>query len=100
MKTEKFAPPTKWVIRGYDSQKMIYSTHISSGLLSNRQMEALLKTLTAKASLTFDEIVGAYVRRGSSRSNQHLEITHDGAHHQICCGSNPHFIAKISKVGK
>jgi hypothetical protein len=85
----------RWLIHGYDSHKKIFETKLSTNKLSVNQAEALLKTLAAKAGLTFDEIVGAYMKRKTKGSNVHLAIQRDVANYSIMCGNNPHFIAKI-----
>jgi hypothetical protein len=94
MSTAKF----EWLIRGYDSSTLIFETRVSAGLMGTQKVEALLQTLTAKAGLTMDEIVDSYVKRGTKRSNQHLQIHRDPQHNQIWCGSSPHFVAHLKRV--
>jgi hypothetical protein len=91
-------PKFEWLIRGYDSSTLIFETRLSAGLMGTQKVEALLKTLTAKAGLTMGEIVEAYARRGTKHSNVYLEIHHDPRHQQIWCGSNPHFIAHLKRT--
>jgi hypothetical protein len=88
----------EWLIRGYDSTTLIFETRLSAGLIGSQKVEALLKTLTAKAGLTMDEIVASFVKRGTKGSNQHLQIRRDPQHNQITCGSNPHFIAHLKRI--
>lgn len=85
----------EWLIRGYNSTTLIFETRLSAGLVGTHKVEALLQTLTAKAGLTMDEIVSSFVKRGTKGSNQYLKIHRDPQHHQITCGSNPHFIAHL-----
>jgi hypothetical protein len=88
----------EWLIRGYDSTRLIFETRLSAGLIGSQKVEALLQTLTAKAGLTMDEIVSSYVKRGTKGSNQYLRIHRDPQHYQITCGSNPHFIAQLKRI--
>jgi hypothetical protein len=55
----------------------------------------LLKALVVKAGLSFDEIVGAYSKRGTKISNSLLSVHKDATHATLMCGSNPHFAAQI-----
>lgn len=84
-----------WKICGYDSTKKIYKTSVPVGCISENQIQELLKALTAKAGLEFDEIVGAYRMRNTKLANDLLEVRKDTTLPQYTCGSNPHFIAKI-----
>jgi hypothetical protein len=87
-----------WVIEGFDSTKKIYSTRVNSTFISRRQIESLLMALTAKAGLTFDEIVGAYMIKHTKLSNVHLAVQKDVQHHTLMCGSNPLFAARLVKA--
>jgi hypothetical protein len=93
MKAKRF----NWLIRGYDSDKLIFETRVDADKLSVNQAEALLKALTAKTGLTFGEIVGAYMKKRTKGSNVHLQIHRDPKHYQLSCGSNPSFIAKLER---
>jgi len=85
----------QWRIRGYDSTTPIYERRVDSGQLTERQLRALLMALTAKAGLTFDEIVGAYATRRSKIANDFLHVHRDGPFPRFMCGDNPYFIADI-----
>jgi len=91
-------PQFYWVVEGFDSEKEIYSERIKATLISPSRMESLLKTLTARAGLTFDEIVGAYVIKGAKRHNAHLEVHRDVKHSTLMCGSDPCFAARLIKT--
>lgn len=82
-----------WLIRGYDGLDVIFEKRIASGLLSEKQVEQLLRTLTAKAGLTFDEIVGAHLKRRARAANDLLIIKRPGPELRFFCGENPHFAA-------
>jgi len=85
----------QWRIRGYDSTTLIYDRRVDSGQLTEGQLTALLMSLTAKAGLSFDEIVGAYLKRGTIGANHFLEVQRDGPFPRFMCGHNPYFIADI-----
>lgn len=84
-----------WHIEGYDSLTKIYDRKVKVGYFSEKQIQALLKTLAARAGLNFNEIVGAYAARSSKIANDLLSIQKDGLHAIYSCGDNPHFIARV-----
>ena len=87
-------------IRGYDGLNLIYKCIVPLRFYSEKQMQSLLRTLTAKAGLTNDEIVGAYARRGSQPHNSHLIVNRGGPHSKFSCGSNPFFTAAPVSGGR
>jgi hypothetical protein len=87
-----------WMIEGYDGSRKIFQTQLNVNKLGRNQITALLKTLTAKAGLTFDEIVGAHLKKRTKGSTEHLCVNDDPQHHALTCGSNPHFVARVKKV--
>ena len=93
----KSAQQTLWEIRGYDGTEKIFEVRVPAGYFTENQIQELLKTLAAKAGLSFNEIVGAYAKRKTRLANDFLEVRRDGPKSQIMCGSNPHFIARIVK---
>lgn len=84
-----------WKIEGYDSTKRIYEKKIPIWYIGEVRIKVLLKCLSAKAGLNFDEIVGAYARKNSRISNTHLHVMRDGPYPTYFCGSNPTFTARI-----
>ena len=84
-----------WLIQGYDSTTMIYEREVEAEQITQVQMKALLKTLTAKAGLTCDETVAAYAKKGTKIANDLLRIQKDGPHPNFSCGSNPFFVARL-----
>lgn len=84
---------TYWLIRGYDSTKQIFEKRLSTGEITNLQLETLLMVLRAKAGLNYDEIVGSFVKKGTRRFNTLLAVQHDVPHATLTCGSNPYFVA-------
>ncbi len=90
-----------WRIQGYDSTELIFERRILVGQLTDSQIRDLLKALTAKAGLTFNEIIGAYAKRRTRIANDLLSVRRDGAGPTIWCGDNPHFIAcMVDENGK
>jgi hypothetical protein len=81
-----------WLIQGFSGTSKIYERRIDIGQLTIDQAKALIRPLTAKASLTFDEIVGAYATRKTRIANDHLQVDKEGPHPVFWCGDNPHFI--------
>jgi len=84
-----------WHIEGYDSTVKIYDRKVKIGYFSEKQVQELLMVLAAKASLNFDEIVGAYASRRSKIHNELLTIQKDGLQPGFSCGVNPHFIVRV-----
>jgi hypothetical protein len=84
-----------WHIEGYDSSTKIYDKKVKVGCFSDNQIKNLLKALTAKAGLSYDEIVGAYAKKNTKILNELLIIQRDGPSQVYTCGSNPHFIARV-----
>lgn len=84
-----------WVITGYDSMNKIYENKIKAGCMSEAQVIDLLKALTAKAALTNDEIIGAFAKKGTKISNEHLHVNKDDFNQVYTCGENVHFTARI-----
>jgi len=88
-----------WHILGHDSTKKIFEKKVKIGCYSDNQIEQLLKALAARAELDFEEIVGAYAKRGTKISNDLLEVHRDHRHGMLMCGTNPSFIAKVTTDG-
>ncbi|MGH7204845.1 MAG: hypothetical protein ACREI2_01405 [Nitrospiraceae bacterium] len=84
-----------WHIEGYDSLNKIYERKVKVGYFSQNQIQALLMALAAKAGLSFNEIVGAYAKKGTKIANELLSIQKDGPYSIYSCGDNPHFIARV-----
>ncbi len=84
-----------WRIQGFDGLKQIYQEDVGAGIFTERQLKILLQTLVAKASLDFNEIVGALARRKSKRSNELLVVKHEKPYPKYSCGDNPFFTATV-----
>jgi len=84
-----------WKIEGYDSLTKIYERELKSGCFSEKQIQAVLQSLVAKAGLDFDEIVGAYAKRNTRVANDLLLVQRDGPYSRFMCGDNPYFTARV-----
>jgi hypothetical protein len=84
-----------WRLQGFDSDRLIFEKKVLIGAFTNNQIRDLLRALTAKASLTYEEIVGAYAKRKTQIANDLLEVHQDGPYSAFSCGSNPHFVADV-----
>jgi len=90
-----------WRIEGYDSTEKIFEKRIPISQIGENKLQDLLRALTAKASLTYNEIVGAYANRGTEIANDLLEVHRDGPYPRFACGTNPHFyVCIVDEDGK
>lgn len=88
-----------WHIVGYDSAEKIFEKKVKIGCYSENQIQQLLRALAARAELGFEEIVGAYAKRGTKISNKLLHVHRDSRYAMLMCGTNPNFIAKVTTDG-
>lgn len=84
-----------WRIRGYDGSTLIFAKTVGIGQFTEDQIKQLLKTLTAKAGLGYEEIIGAYATRRTKIANDRLAIHNDLEYPTFTCGSNPHFTGSV-----
>ena len=84
-------------IRGYEGLEMVLDKKIPLGCLTTEQLKGLLRCLTARPSLSNEEIVGAYVKRRTKLAHDLLLICKHGPYHEYSCGTDPHFIAVNGK---
>lgn len=87
-----------WHIVGTDGTEKIYERKIRSSQMTVNQAKAMLKALAAKASLDYDEIVGAYARKRSKIDNELLLVQKDSSKNLYSCGENPYFYMTIVDV--
>jgi hypothetical protein len=78
-----------WRSRGYELLTLVFDRTVEHSQFSTHQMKHLRKTFTAKASLDYNEIVGAYAKRGTKIAND----LKDSSYPTLNCGVNPHFSA-------
>jgi hypothetical protein len=84
-----------WRIRGHKGSETFFDKLIPVGCLTEDQLKDLLRCLTAKAGLSFDEIVGAYVKRKTKLAHEFLEVQRAGPFQEFMCGTDPSFTAII-----
>ena len=65
--------------------------------MTEEQIKAVLQALAAKAGLTFDEIIGAYAKRGTKIATDLLLVQRDSPYPVFTCGSNQYFIAEVAE---
>lgn len=83
-----------WRIEGYDGAKLIFQCNVPSYLLSDTQIEELLRRLVSR-HLSGEEIVGASLNRKTKRT----ALLNIGRSAQpplvISCGDDPHYVARV-----
>ena len=87
--------PLYWRIRGHEGFTVIFERTVEVGQFTDDQIKHLLQALTAKAGLSFSDIVGAYARRRTKIANDLLAIHNDVRHSTLTCGSDPVFTASV-----
>jgi hypothetical protein len=84
-----------WRIRGHKRFETIVDLTVPVGKLSQNQVIALLKCLAAKEGLSYEEIVGAYLKRGTKGANGLLDVHKNGPYPEYSCGGDPCFAAIV-----
>ena len=84
-----------WRIRGYKGFDPFFDETIAVGCMTEEQLIQLMKCLSAKATLTYDEIIGAYVKRKTCRAHSLLEIRRNGPYPEFHSLGDPYFISVI-----
>jgi hypothetical protein len=84
-----------WRIRDYKSLEEFFDTMIPLGSITAEQIKELLKCLAAKDGLTYNEIIGGYVKRKAKLANVHLDVQKNGPYPEYSCGACPTFIAIV-----
>ena len=83
-----------WRIEGFDGTDLIFETEVPLHLLSDRQVEELLRRLVSR-HLSENEVVGASVNRKAERTPL-LDVRRSPQPPIIIsCGENPHYIARV-----
>ncbi|MFZ3234056.1 MAG: hypothetical protein WA184_01645 [Stellaceae bacterium] len=82
-----------WRICGHKKFDIFFDQTIPAGCIADDQLKELLKCLTAKATLSYKEIVGAYVKRKTKRAHGLLNVQGDGFGY--FCGNDPSFVAAL-----
>ena len=90
-----------WRIRGYESTTVIFEKIVPTGQITTEQIQDLLRALAAKDGLSYEEILGAYAKRGTRIANDLLLVHRDGPYQHFWCGHAPYFEAcLIDENGK
>lgn len=84
-----------WRIKGYDSLNLIFEKTIPVGCITSSQLMELLKCLAAKEGLSYNEIIGGYVKRKTRLANVHLDVHKETMYPAYMCGAEPHFVAFV-----
>ena len=90
------------LLRGYDGLDLIWASElIPVGVLTETKVQEALRVLAASGSLSYEEIVGAHLKRKTKRANDLLQVKKNGPFPEYACGANPHFTAiVVDKNGK
>jgi hypothetical protein len=86
-----------WLIQGFDGLSPIGEWRIDGRDISTDNVQLLIRSLAARAGLTFDEIVGAHLSGRRVASNGLLDVRRDGPRLNFTCGANPHFVASFRR---
>ena len=83
-----------WRIEGFDGTDLIFEFDVPSYLLSDKQVEELLRRLVSR-HLSKDEVVEASLNRKAKRTAL-LDVRRSAQPPLvISCGENPHYVAKV-----
>jgi hypothetical protein len=84
-----------WRIRGHKRFDTFVDITVPIGIMTEGQVKELLKCFAAKEGLTYEEIVGGYVRSNSKRANKLLDVQKNGPYPEYSCGEDPIFTAIV-----
>ena len=88
-----------WEVTVWDSAKQLKQLHIPVGQITRQKLQELLRTLTAKYSLTDEETAKCFLKRNTKLHLPHLEIRKDINDSlrtmSYMCGTNPHCYARV-----
>ena len=92
MTTKKY-----WRVVGYDSTTKIFEKDLPLGAFSEKHMAEALRTLAARAGLTFEEILDSCANKNAKQHRDLLEVQTEARKERfsLSCGSNPYFIASV-----
>lgn len=88
----------KWEITLWQSTRILFSTEIPHGCITDKMVADLLRTLVAKAGLSNDEICDCFTKQRVRRHANHLDISTEGTKTRfiMSCGSNPYATAVVN----
>ena len=84
-----------WRIRVYKRFDTIFDVTIPVGSMTENQVQELLKCLAAKEGLSYEEVIGAYVKRNTKRAHELLNVRKNGPYPEYDCGQDPSFVAIV-----
>ena len=84
-----------WRIRGERGFETIFDQTLPLVSITDNQLKALLRCLAAKANLTNEEIVGAYVKCKTKPAHELMAVQSNGPTPGYYCGFDTFFIAII-----
>jgi hypothetical protein len=84
-----------WRIKGYKKFDTFFEVTIPIGCITDAQLVGLLKCLSAKANASFEDIVGAYVKRGTRLAHDYLEPRSSFPQFGYWCTGDVQFVAGI-----
>jgi hypothetical protein len=84
-----------WRIRGYKKFDTILDVTVPVGSMTEGQVQELLKCLTAKEGLTYEEIIGGYVKRNTKKAHELLHVRKNGPYPEYDFGHDPSFVAIV-----
>jgi hypothetical protein len=84
-----------WRIRGYDDTREIFELWVELEQISYERIKQVLKTLVAKATLNYSEIVGAYAKRRTKFANNNLAVSWESESGAFRCGTDLRFTASV-----
>ena len=83
-----------WRIEGFDGTELIFRSDVPSHLLSDRQVEELLRRLVSR-HLSEEEVVGASLNR-KTKHTMLLDVRRSAKPPvTISCGENPFYTARV-----
>jgi hypothetical protein len=74
-----------WRIHGRRNFETIFDQCVSVGALSDGQLQQLLMCCVAKEALSYEEIIGAYVKRGTRLAHSVLRVQRNGPYQEYYC---------------
>ena len=89
-------PTQYWVIEGHDGTSLLFQHEINVGQITEKRLKELLRALAAKISLTEQEIICSYAKRGTKVHTNLLDVQFlEGKKFMYSCGTNPYVTAHV-----
>jgi hypothetical protein len=82
-----------WRICGHKRFDTFFDETIPAGCVTDDQLKEFLRCLTAKEALSYEDIIGGYVKRKTKRAHRLLEAQGNGLGY--FCGNDPSFVAVL-----